>query len=162
MAAGALAAGAIAFGGAVKLGASPNATLGKTIVVNPAGRTLYSLSTETAHHLLCRAGQCLSLWPPLTVASRSTRLSKAGGVQGKLGLLRRANGALQVTLAGKPVYRYRPDSARGQVGGEGLRLAGGVWHAITATTAATTPTMTPTTPSPPTTPPYPTTAPSGY
>jgi predicted lipoprotein with Yx(FWY)xxD motif len=149
-----LAAGALASGGALKLGTSSNSALGKTIVINPAGRTLYSLSTETTHHLLCTSTACLNLWPPLTVTSRSTSLTKAGGVQGKLGLLKRANGSLQVTLGGKPVYRYRPDTARGKVGGEGLRLAGGVWHAIRAAAPATPPAMTPTTGAPPTAPPY--------
>jgi predicted lipoprotein with Yx(FWY)xxD motif len=120
----------------LRLSTATNATLGKTIVVNPAGRTLYSLSTETTHHLLCKSKGCLNVWPPLTVLSRSTKVSAASGVQGKLGLIKRSNGTWQVTLAGKPLYRFRSDTGRGQVGGEGLELDGGVWHAVVASAAS--------------------------
>jgi predicted lipoprotein with Yx(FWY)xxD motif len=144
------ASGVLAAAGTLKLSSRPSESLGKTVMVNPAGRTLYTLSTETGRHLLCK-GSCLKLWPPLTVASKATRLQGASGVKGRLGLIARAGGVLQVTLAGRPVYRFRNDHAPGEAGGEGLRLAGGVWHAVIAATQ--TPAMTPSLP-PPTTPPY--------
>ena len=127
----ALSAAAFAAGG-LHLATSRNATLNKTILVNPAGRTLYTLSTETTHHLLCKSKECLNTWPPLTVLSRATKVSAASGVHGKLGLIKRSNGSWQVTLGGKPLYRFRADTARGQAGGEGLELDGGVWHAVVA------------------------------
>jgi predicted lipoprotein with Yx(FWY)xxD motif len=149
----ALAAAAPAGGGSLHLATASNATLGKTIVVNPAGRTLYSLSTETAHHLLCKSKECLNFWPPLTVVSRSTKVTVPSSVHGKLGLIKRSNGILQVTLGGKPVYRFRADSARGQIRGEGLELDGGVWHAVAAGSPTPAAVM-PSTPTTPTTPGY--------
>ncbi len=135
---------AVLLAAAVALGASTltvkgaSATgLGKTVVVNPAGRTLYALSPETSHHLLCRTSACTHLWPPLIVP-RATKLKAGPGVQGKLGLLRRTNGSMQVTLRGKPLYRYSGDSGPHESNGEGLQSFGGVWHAVTASSAPAT------------------------
>ena len=108
--------------------------LAETVVVNPAGRTLYSLSGETSTHLLCRTSACAHLWPPLTV-SHGTRLKAGHGVQGRLATIRRPNGAMQVTLRGKPLYRFSGDGGPDQDNGEGLRDFGGVWHAVAASAA---------------------------
>ena len=129
-----LATVALASAGTLKLGTRQSESLGKAVMVNPAGHTLYTLSTETSRHLLCKGG-CLKLWPPLTVPSRARKLKAASGVKGKLGLVGRPGGVLQVTLAGRPVYRFRDDHAPGEAGGEGLELAGGVWHAVSAASA---------------------------
>ena len=40
--------------------------LGKTVLVNRAGLTLYSLSAETRGRFIC-TGSCVSLWHPLIV-----------------------------------------------------------------------------------------------
>jgi predicted lipoprotein with Yx(FWY)xxD motif len=134
-----------------------NGSLHQTIVVDSHGRTTYVLSPETSRHLLCRSKACLALWPPLTVRSRSVTLVAGHGVQGRLGLLRRSNGVLQVTLRGLPLYRYAGDSGGDEANGEGITSFGGTWHAVRASAAqSTTPAMAPTTPSAPApTPPYP-------
>jgi predicted lipoprotein with Yx(FWY)xxD motif len=125
---------------------SANSTLGETVVVNAAGRTLYSLGGESAHHLLCKSSECARLWPPLSVPSRTTRLKAAAGVHGALGMIKRPNGSMQVTLRGKPLYRYSGDRLSGQAAGEGIRSFGGTWHAVTASSAAQTPSPAPMTP----------------
>lgn len=127
-----LASAALAAHLAVALNSSSNATLGERVVVSPQGRTLYTLSPETTRHLLCRTGECLRRWPPLTVSSGATKLKAGPGVQGRLGILRRSDGALQVTLRGLPLYRYSQDRAKGQTKGEGVQSFGGTWHATTA------------------------------
>jgi predicted lipoprotein with Yx(FWY)xxD motif len=137
LAAGALllalaAATALAAQLALTVGSSANAALGERVVVNPQGRTLYTLSPETTRHLLCRTSRCLRLWPPLTVGSARTKLKNGPGLQGRLAVMRRANGTLQVTLRGLPLYRYSGDHARGQVAGQGLESFGGTWHAAPA------------------------------
>ncbi len=146
---------------ALTLGSSANATLGERVVVNAQGRTLYTLSPETSRRLLCKTSACLTLWPPLTVGSTRVKLKNGAGVHGRLGILRRANGTLQVTLRGLPLYRYSKDRARGQANGEGLQSFGGTWHAMTAVSGESPrkPAMTP----PPVTPPppsYPSSPPS--
>ena len=49
------------------VGSATNTQFGEPIVVSAQGRTLYALSPETAHHLLCKSSACLGFWPPLTV-----------------------------------------------------------------------------------------------
>lgn len=146
-----LVATALAAGTAVTLGSAQSSRLGERIVVSGEGRTLYTLSPETSSHLLCKSSECLKFWPPVTVRSRSTTLKAGSGVHGRLGILRRSNGLLQVTLRGLPLYRYSRDHARGQLGGEAIESFGGTWHAVAAASNAGTHTMTsppPTTPSP--------------
>lgn len=131
--------------------------LGEQVLVSSQGRTLYALSPETAGHLLCKSSVCLKFWPPLTVASHSTRLRAASGVPGHFGLLRRANGTLQVTYRGLPLYRYSGDHAGGQTNGQGLKSFGGTWHVLSVSSAPAQ-TSTPSGPAPGTTSP---TGPSG-
>jgi predicted lipoprotein with Yx(FWY)xxD motif len=149
------AAVALAGGSAVTVGSASSSKLGKQIVINTQGRTLYALSPETTHHLLCTGGECLKFWPPLTVPA-GTKLKAGPGVQGHLAILHRHGGLLQVTLRGMPLYRYSRDHARGQVNGEGIESFGGTWHAVSAQAGASStppasnpPTMTtPTTTTP--------------
>jgi predicted lipoprotein with Yx(FWY)xxD motif len=147
---------------ALTLGAPSNATLGERVVVTPQGRTLYTLSPETSRHLLCRTSECLRLWPPLTVESTRAKLKNGAGVHGRLGILRRANGTLQVTLRGLPLYRYSKDRVKGQANGEGMQSFGGTWHAMTATSGESPrkPAMTTTPPVTPPPPSYPSSQPS--
>ncbi len=125
----ALAGFALASGTPV-VSASHNSRLHTNILVNAQGRTLYVLSPETTHHLLCTSHACLSSWPPVTV-SHSARLSEGSGVHGSLGLLRRG-GSEQVTLNGMPLYLFAGDQGRGEANGEGLSSFGGTWHAVLA------------------------------
>jgi len=156
---GSLVASALASAGALTIGSASNAHLGKRVVVNTQGRTLYTLRPETAAHLLCKSSECMKFWPPLTVGSTTTTLKDGPGVHGHLAILRRHNGLLQVTLRRMPLYRFSGDHAKGQARGEGIESFGGTWHAVAAagaqSTTPTTPTPTPTpAPSTPMTPGY--------
>ncbi|HEV2975788.1 MAG TPA: hypothetical protein VGX69_12475 [Solirubrobacteraceae bacterium] len=126
------------------VGSAANAKLGTTVVVNPQGRTLYSLSSESSGRLLCKSAECLATWPPLTVGSSKVKLKAGGGVRGRLGLVRRGTGRFQVTLRGKPLYRFAGDRGKDESNGEGIAAFGGTWHAVTASGAAAKP-MQPTT-----------------
>jgi predicted lipoprotein with Yx(FWY)xxD motif len=157
-----LTAMALAAGGALTVTSASNSTLGEQITVDAPGRTLYVLSPETTHHLLCKSSECFKFWPPLTVHSSKTKLKAGPGVHGSLRILRRSNGKFQVTLAGKPLYRYSEDHAKGEANGQHIHSFGGVWHVLAAT-SSTSPaaSTTPTTPIPPTTPTTPSPSP-GY
>lgn len=132
------AATALAASTPVTLGSASNSTLGEQVVVSAQGRTLYTLSPETRNHLLCKSSECLKFWPPLTVGSRMTKLKAGPGVHGRLGILPRSHGLLQVTLRGLPLYRYSRDHAKGQANGQGIESFGGIWHAVTAASNAGT------------------------
>jgi predicted lipoprotein with Yx(FWY)xxD motif len=114
------------------LRSSLNSTLGATVVVDAHGRTLYALSPETTHRLLCKSRACFEAWPPATVHSRAVKLVAGHGVQGHIGVLRRSDGRLQLTLRGLPLYRFSGDSAKGEANGEGIKSFGGTWHAVRA------------------------------
>jgi predicted lipoprotein with Yx(FWY)xxD motif len=112
--------------------ASKNAAVGKTIVVQAkTGRTLYYLTGDTKGHL-CASSTCTGFWPPLTVKSLHTKVVKGAGINGKLAVFKRADGKLQVTLRGKPLYRFAGDASKGQANGEGIQTFGGTWHAMPA------------------------------
>jgi predicted lipoprotein with Yx(FWY)xxD motif len=146
----ALASGSVA----PTVGSATNAKFGsEKIVVDAHGRTLYALSPETTHHLLCKSDECLHAWPPLTVHSRKGKLTAGPGVHGRLGILRGSNGTFQVTLGGLPLYHFSGDSAKGAANGESIKSFGGTWHVISAATdAPLEPATAETTPSSPSTP----------
>src|SRR3954452_16563006 len=102
---------------------------GKTVLVNRAGRTLYSLSAETNGRFICTAA-CVSTWHPLTVA----RGQKPTGAH-SLGTIRRPEGKTQVTYKGKPLYTFAGDQAAGDAEGEGFKDVG-VWHAAVVGTSS--------------------------
>jgi predicted lipoprotein with Yx(FWY)xxD motif len=114
----------------VTIDSAANAKLNEKVLVNEQGRTLYVLTPETAKHLLCTSGECLKFWPPLTVSSASAKVKLASGVHGKIGILHRSNGMLQVTLNDQPLYRFAEDQARGEVNGQNLKGFGGTWHVV--------------------------------
>lgn len=116
-----------------------SASVGEQIVVDAHGDTLYALSPETVHHLLCKSKECFKFWPPLTVSSHKAKLKAGAGVEGKLGLLRRKRGVFQVTLRGMPLYRFAGDHAPGETNGQGIKGFGGTWFAATASPSSKAP-----------------------
>jgi predicted lipoprotein with Yx(FWY)xxD motif len=143
---------ALADVGSLTLGSAPSSTLGEQLLVNAQGRTLYALSPETSSHLLCKSSACLKNWPPVTLRSRTVKLVAGHGVSGRLGILRRGDGLLQLTLRGRPLYRFAGDHGKGEANGENIQSFGGTWHAVTAASpVATAPSPPPT--APPSTPP---------
>ena len=132
--ASAVAASAFAFHGAteaasagsvVKLGRTP---LGR-VLVDQRGRTLYLFEKDSGGKSAC-SGQCATFWPPLI----ATKGAKTGhGLKASLfGTTRRRDGKLQVTYARHPLYRFAEDKAPGQLRGQGLDAAGGLWWVLGA------------------------------
>jgi predicted lipoprotein with Yx(FWY)xxD motif len=113
-----------------------NKELGKSILVDARGRTLYMFRADSRNKSTCvddATYHCSKLWPPL----RTTGKPRAGrGVKSSLlGLIKRRDGAAQVTYAGHPLYTdagspsvsLAPDTKPGDVNGQGFL---GVWFAI--------------------------------
>jgi len=111
-----------------------NKTLGKKILVNRKGMTLYSLSVERKGKFICTDSMCLSLWKPLTIAKGSV----ASGVT-HLTVVKRPDGRRQVAYRGGPLYSFVEDKRPGDVKGNGFKDVG-VWRVATvAASPATTP-----------------------
>jgi predicted lipoprotein with Yx(FWY)xxD motif len=100
-----------------------------TVLVDSAGEALYANDQEKGM-ALCD-GACLSFWTPLTVKGQP----KGDSLNGKLGVVKRPDGASQVTFNGKLLYTFYEDSP-GEVGGDGFDDAFGgmkfTWHVVHA------------------------------
>jgi predicted lipoprotein with Yx(FWY)xxD motif len=59
-------------------------------------------------------------------------------IRGTFATIKRADGSTQATFDGHPLYTFVGDTAPGQAKGNGLNVAGGVWHEITTSGTAAT------------------------
>jgi predicted lipoprotein with Yx(FWY)xxD motif len=98
---------------------------GVTVLTNAQGLTLYSFGPDTPSRSNCN-GTCAGYWPPVTGTPAA-----GPGVTGKLGTIKRSDGAAQATYNGHPLYTYIADTAPGQAHGNNLNLNGGLWHEVT-------------------------------
>lgn len=108
-------------GAALQLAVRQDATLG-SFVAGADGRSLYVFAKDAGGTSAC-AGDCATNWPPLTVPSAAAATAGAG-VTGALATITRADGTVQVTLGGRPLYYFASDTAAGDVKGHGV---GGIW-----------------------------------
>ena len=104
-----------------------------TVLVS--GRTLYTLKpTKTP----CTAA-CLKIWPEVLLPAGVTKATAGPGVNAaKLGTVKGADGALQVTYSGKALYWFSGDKAPGQVNGNVTDIWG-TWSDIGTVKAASNP-----------------------
>jgi len=132
--------GASSGGGAGTAVDAANSPTFGMVLTGPNGMTLYTHAGDSATSSTC-TGSCATAWPPLTATGQPT----AGtGVTGKLGTLTRADGTIQVTYAGLPLYYWQGDSKAGDVTGNGVNgfavaTVGGAGSAPQASPAAPSP-----------------------
>ena len=98
---------------------------GVSVLANAKGFTLYWFAPDTATKSVCN-GSCAVYWPPV-----NGPVTAGPGIPGKLGTIKRADGSVQATYNGHPLYTYIGDSAPGQARGNNLNLNGGLWHEVT-------------------------------
>lgn len=107
------------------LAASQSAKLG-AFVVNANGFALYRFDKDTAKPSKSNCeGECAKTWTPM-IATGRTMVSELDA--GQVGEVARADGTLQVTYAGWPLYTFTGDRAPGRTSGQGK---GGTWWLIT-------------------------------
>ena len=102
---------------------------GVAVLTNAKGFTLYSFAPDTPTTSKCN-GACAQNWPPVTGPA------SAAGVTGTFGTIKRSDGSVQATFDGHPLYAFAGDTAPGQAKGNGLNVAGGLWHEITTSGTA--------------------------
>ena len=95
------------------------------IVVADQGLSVYyfTKNTKDSGNSVC-TGACLTSWPPVT---STTATPTVNGVTGKVGTIPTADGKMQVTINGMPIYYYSKDQAAGDINGQGV---GGVWFLV--------------------------------
>jgi predicted lipoprotein with Yx(FWY)xxD motif len=109
-----------------------------TVLVNAAGHTLYWFAKDTATESNCN-GSCATYWPP--VIGTPTAAAGASLPHG-FGTIKRADGQIQATYDGHPLYTYAGDTTAGQISGNGLNASGGIWWALTPSGAELKPSTT--------------------
>ncbi|MFD8046888.1 hypothetical protein ACFV5E_26110 [Streptomyces chartreusis] len=111
----------------VQLSASSAGDL-NPVVVNGAGFTLYRFDKDTAHPSRSNcSGECATTWPPVLVAPGG-KIFVDGVAKSDVGVVKRDDGNLQVTIGGWPVYRFSKDLEPGDTNGQGV---GGTWFGVT-------------------------------
>jgi predicted lipoprotein with Yx(FWY)xxD motif len=104
---------------------------GHKVLTDSAGFVLYWFAIDTPTKSNC-SGTCLTYWPPV----KGTPTAAPGvALSGKLGTITRADGTVQATYDGHPLYTFKADNSAGMDSGNGLNEQGGLWWAMTATGA---------------------------
>ena len=117
-------------GGGTSNAAATNSTVSMDngTLVDSDGAPLYTSDQEKSGKVVC-TGDCTSIWLPLTAPGTPTA---GDGVSGKLGTVKRPDGAKQVTLDGRPLYRFAEDGTDGKPTGDGVKDDFGgqqfTWH----------------------------------
>jgi predicted lipoprotein with Yx(FWY)xxD motif len=97
------------------------------ILFDGKGFALYAFTRDGRGPSRC-AGACAQAWPPYLV---KTPANAGAGVAAKqLGVTRRADGRMQVTFGGRPLYYYVGDRRPGQVLCQNVNEFGGLWLVV--------------------------------
>lgn len=116
----------------VGLQVSPAGTVLSTPTANGT-RSVYQLTFDPNRDTTC-ISSCTAIWPPLLSTRRP--IAMAGTDQHLLGLIRRPDGARQVTYKGRPLYMFAfdlaPGAPSGLTNGEDFadNLAHGMWYTM--------------------------------
>ena len=94
---------------------------GRVVLVDAQGFTIYWYAPDTATASNC-TGSCATAWPPLIGTP-----SFASGVSltGKLSTIKRADGSIQATYEGHPLYLFKADTSAGAGGAATLTRRAG-------------------------------------
>jgi predicted lipoprotein with Yx(FWY)xxD motif len=99
------------------------------ILFDGRGYALYGFTRDPRRKSAC-TGSCAKAWPPYLVTSRAHAQAGSGVRSRLIGTTTRADGRLQVTYAGHPLYYYVGDRKPGDVNGQGLNQFGAEWYAL--------------------------------
>jgi len=101
----------------------------RTVLTDSAGFVLYWFAPDTPTTSKCN-GSCATFWPPLT---GTPSLGSGVTLAGQLGTIKRANGQLQATYDGHPLYLFKSDTSAGMWSGNDIVASGAKWWLMTST-----------------------------
>jgi len=113
--------------GAATVTLAMNPKIGKNILVDAKGMTLYTFDADTtADKSVCNAG-CDTMWPALTVTSTPSYGDKLDASM--FSTFTRDDGSRQLAVNGHPLYHFAKDAKAGDTNGNGI---GNVWYVVGA------------------------------
>lgn len=110
-----------------QLTVSSKAALGR-IVADDESRTVYMFEKDQPDESYCHSA-CESVWPPVT--TKAPPKVDDGIAGGKVTLLRREDGLMQVVYNGHPLYYYQGDRSSADTHGQEQNQFGAEWYALT-------------------------------
>ena len=112
-------------------GSRPSVRVGSSsfgrVLFDGRGFVLYAFTRDPHGRSVC-SGACAKAWPPYIVRSRPRPGAGVGAA--RLGAVKRADGSLQATYAGRPLYYYVGDRKPGQILCQNATEFGGVWRIV--------------------------------
>jgi predicted lipoprotein with Yx(FWY)xxD motif len=101
------------------------------VLVDPKGMTLYYFQKDQKGSGKSKCeGACAGAWPPLTTSGAPEVM--AGVKSSMLGTIKRADGTMQVTYAGWPLYTFVEDKKPGEDNGTDSKAFGATWYPLHA------------------------------
>jgi predicted lipoprotein with Yx(FWY)xxD motif len=97
------------------------------VLFDGKGFALYAFTHDPKGKSTC-TGACAAAWPPFLV-KRGPGAAK-GARSALLGTTRRADGSVQVTYRGRPLYYYVGDRKPGQILCQNVAEFGGLWLVV--------------------------------
>lgn len=94
-------------------------------LINVNQSALYRFDNDATSKSNCY-DMCAQKWPPATVQEKGN-VYLAGVEPDEVGAIRRADGNIQITVNGSPIYRFSGDSKPGDLNGQGID---GKWFAV--------------------------------
>jgi predicted lipoprotein with Yx(FWY)xxD motif len=102
-----------------------NSTLGKQVIVDSTGNTVYLYEPDGASATSQVPSGLKALWPPVPATAAPT--VGTGLDSSKVAAQAQTDGTKQVAYNGHLLYTFKNDSAPGDAKGQGL---GGVWFTL--------------------------------
>ena len=90
------------------------------VLVTATGMTVYTFDKDKRRKSMC-TDKCADNWPPVQASTAVLPLP--------FNTIKRADGTLQITYKGKPLYTFIKDKNPGDKTGDNLMQ--GAWHAVT-------------------------------
>ena len=113
--------------GSAALAVAANSTIGKSILVDAKGMTVYLFVPDGANAMSQVPANIKANWPPVTATG--TPAAGTGLDASKLTVQTQADGTKQLSYNGHLLYTFAGDAAAGDAKGQGL---GGNWYVLTA------------------------------
>ena len=103
------------------------------VLFDGRGRALYLFKRDKSSRSTC-SGACAKAWPPFLTTKAPK--AAAGARASLIATTKRADGTLQVTYAGHPLYYFSGDKKPGQINCQNVVNFGGRWLVVAPSGAA--------------------------